>query len=239
MASSKASKIAGRIFKLLFIIIVLAINGTLFWRMCAMRTPSSVKTLLTDDALCEAYRKNDGKLDMFKQSMSSDEKFTTADRNYGYFAIVDVVFIPEAEQLQIVLRYNDSTLKAVAEDYGLDEVPSVDAELFDVSIIKTVDLTPDNKKDNEIGEGISKERIFPSKSVAERSGIHNYRRFIFNGVSAADAEGIFVDIYYIDDVDYNELSYGTLCVYSCEKEDLPVEMSDASKKAIEEYISEQ
>lgn len=239
MTSSKASKITGRVFKLLFIIIVLAINGTLFWRMCAMRTPDSMKTLLVDDTLHEAYIKNDGTLEMFKQSMSSDEKFTTADRNYGYFAVVDVVFIPEAEQLQIVLRYNDSTVEAVAKDYELDEIPSVDAELFDVSVIKTVDLTPDNKKDNGIGEGISKERILPSMSVAERSGIHNYRRFIFNGVSTEDAEGIFVDIYYIEDVDYNELSYGTLCVYSCEKENLPVEMSSASKKAIEGYISEQ
>lgn len=239
MVGSKASKITGRIFKLLFILIVLAINCILFWRMCSMKTPDSMKTLLVDDALHKAYVESNGELEMFKQSMSNEEKFTTADRNYGYFSIVDVVFIPSADQLQIVLRYNDSTIRSVAEDYGLDEVPSSDAELFDVTVIKTVDLTPDNKKDNGIGEGISKERIYPSTVVAERSGIHNYRRFIFNGVDASDAEGIFADIYYVGDINYDELSYGTLCLYSCEKENLPVELTSESKKALENYTSMQ
>lgn len=239
MTSSKASKITGRIFKLLFILVILAVNGILFWRMCSMKTPDSMKTLLVDDTLHKAYVESEGKLEMFKQAMSNEEKFTTAERNYGYFSIVDVVFIPSAEQLQVVLRYNDSTIRSVANDYGLDEVPSSDTELFDVTVIKTVDLTPDNQKDNGIGEGISKERIYPSEVVAEHSGIHNYRRFIFNGVDASDAEGIFVDIYYIEDVNYDEIAYGSLSVYSCAKENLPISLSADSKKALEEYTPAQ
>ncbi|MCI5512613.1 MAG: hypothetical protein MR471_00650 [Clostridia bacterium] len=234
MANSKAKRITGLVFKLIAGLIIISVNAVLFWRMCAINhTPDDIKALIVDQKLINEYQKNGEKTEMFFQYQ---DDFTTAERNYGYFSITEFVFIPATEQLQIVVRYNNSTLEAVKKDYGLSEAPPREAGIFDVTVVKTVDLTPDDKSDNDIGEGLSKERIKPTAHKFVTSGIYNYCRFLFDGVTTEDAEGIFVDFYYKDDVDYEKLSYGTLCVYSYNKTNVPCTMNSQTKRAIENIL---
>ena len=76
--------------------------------MCAINhTPDDIKALIVDQKLINEYQKNGEKTEMFFQYQ---DDFTTAERNYGYFSITEFVFIPATEQLQIVVRYNNSCL---------------------------------------------------------------------------------------------------------------------------------
>jgi len=229
----KTLRITGKILKYTAILLIVAINVILFWRIFTSGAPDSISTMIVDDALLSAYEKHGESLQMFRQNQ---DKYTTAERNYAYFGITEFVFIPEASQLQIVFRYNNSTLEAVAEDKGLDSVPGRDEDIFDVTVVKTVDLTPDDKADNQLGKGIEKTRISPDRVVTAQKSVHNYRRYVFNNITAEDAEGIFVDIYFKGDVNYDELSYGTLCLYSSEMENLPVRLNKLSIKALDEAL---
>lgn len=229
----KALRITGRILKYTAILLIVAINVILFWRMFTSGAPDSINTLIVDDALLAAYAEHGEALQMFRQSQ---DEYTTAERNYAYFGITDFVFIPEASQLQIVFRYNNSTLEAVARDKGLASVPGRDEDIFDVTVVKTVDLTPEDKVDNQLGEGIEKIRISPDEVVSAQKSVHNYRRYVFNNITAEDAEGIFVDIYFKGDVNYDEISYGTLCLYNCEMKNVPVTLNKLSIKALDEAL---
>ena len=231
----KSLRITGKILKYTAILLIVAINVVLFWRMFTSSAPDSMQTLIVNDALLSAYEEHGEELDIFKQSQ---DKYTTADRNYAYFGITDFVFIPEANQLQVVFRYNNSTLEAVARDKSLAEVPGRDEDIFDVTVVKTVDLTPDDKNDNKLGLGIEKTRIQPDAMIKDQKSVHNYRKYVFNNISAEDAEGIFVDIYFKGDVNYDELSYGTLCLYSCEMEKLPVSLNKLSIAALNKALEE-
>jgi hypothetical protein len=37
--------------------------------------------------------------------------------------------------------------------------------------------------------------------------------------------GVFVDIYYVGDVNYDEPAYGTLCIWELTSENIPVELT--------------
>ena len=117
-------RIAGFVFKGLCTLLIIGIIGLLAWRIIDRDiVPSAVKTITPNDRLCEAYEKNDGKLTMFYQDQT---EYTREEKNYGYFANSGTVFIKEAEQVQFVLRYNNSTLEKTANDYKYYKVIDLD-----------------------------------------------------------------------------------------------------------------
>ena len=62
--------------------------------------------------------------------------------------------------------------------------------------------------------------------------LYSYRRYVFENVSYEDAVGMFVDIYYKGDIDYEKTPYGALCIY---EDGYPVEevkLSGSDKKAL-------
>ena len=233
MSSTRNLRIAKNIFKAIFFIILIFVCTVLGFRMCSMNNmPDGISEMLVDDALYDAYKKQDGKLEMFTQNY---DIFTRADYNYSYFAVPEAVFIPEAEQLQIIFRYNDSTIQHLATDYSLPELPSKESELFKVSIVKIVDLTPDDTSDNKDMSKFESQRFFPSEVVYERTSRHTYARMIFNGISADDAYEILADIHYVEALDYEQASYGAVLVYHCEKTRLEVKPDKALLEKLESY----
>ena len=44
--------------------------------------------------------------------------------------------------------------------------------------------------------------------------------------------GVFVDIYYVGDVDYDQPAYGTLCIWELTSENLPVKLTKNDIAAI-------
>ena len=197
----KGSKILKISLKVLFYLFVISVNAIMLWRVLFSGDPAKIQRLTVNDDLREAY--SDGQL-----LLETQEQRTLTSN--GLFAVRECIFIPEAKQIQIVVRYNNSTLRQLAKGYGLENVPEKTEELFDVSIVKTTDKTPLDITDNTNPEMLNEERYHPS----------------------GDAVGMFVDVYYKGDIDYEKTPYGALCIY---EDGYPVEevkLSGSDKKAL-------
>ena len=179
---------------------------------------------------------------MFRQEQRS---ITSGEENYGYFAITDCAIIPDAKQIQAVVRYNNSTLRYTAEDYGLDEVPSRDAEVYDVTLLLAIDLTPENQDDNLGNDENSVEfiRCHGEVVLAEQKNLYNFRRMVFE-LDDEDIDlkelldsglllAIYADFYYNEAIDYEGIPYGSLCIYDFKSENIQVKLEKADIKAIE------
>ena len=192
--------------------------------------PDSVDSLLPNAALHSAYESNGGVLTLRYQDQAS---ITRAENNAGYFSVVSCVFIPEANQVQLVFRYNNSTIQHLAEDYGLEQVPPKSDHLFDVSLVRTTDLTPSDRSDNLDPSTLSKERILPTQSRRDETLLYTYYRYVFDGVRVEDVtDGIYADIYYVGSTDYALPAYGTLCIYSWDEEWLTYKPSKTDRQAM-------
>ena len=102
-------RIASFIFKAICSVFIAAVVLFLLWRIIDnANDPASMNTVIPNSALCEAYDENGGKLTMFSQEQTT---YTRGEKNSWYFAVTQSLFITEADQLQFVLRYNNSTLK--------------------------------------------------------------------------------------------------------------------------------
>lgn len=241
---SRGVRITGKVIKGLFFAVIFSVIALLLFRVFSSGDPKSMRALTPNDALAAAYEREGEDLYMFRQEQRS---ITSGESNYGYFSVTDCVFIPEANQVQIVVRYNNSTLRSLTSDYDLAEVPSREEELFDVSLTFATDLTPDAEDDN-LGndpEGVRMTRVFPTSFEKETKQMYNYRRYVFDlgraGLSLSELVeeelllAVYADIYYNEDIRYEESAYGTLCLYDYLSETLTVPLERSDKKALDAY----
>lgn len=254
MSAQSTMRIAGRILKYLAVFVVFAVMIFMIWRaFFSDIIPSSINTLTANDALYEAYAK-DGKdlliehqnIDNITRVQLTDKEEQQQDRksNYGYFCIPRVDIIPAANQIQIVFRYNNSTIQALKDDYGVDPLPDRREDLYDVSLVLNTDLTPDIESDNANGgpESVRSTRYFPSKvyTVSDEKNMYNYRKYVFENVSLDELSlALFVDIYYIDDVDYDKTSYGTVCIWEYKAKTYTRRLSSADIAALDNWRKEE
>jgi hypothetical protein len=210
-------------FRALFTLLVVAVFVVLFWRMSSSRVPKELVTLTPNEVLLEAYEEHGDGLFKLTQEQNS---ITRNEENYGYFAVSSAIFVPKAEQLQLLVRYNDSTLKALQADYALDFLPESDKDWYDVTLVLAIDKTPENEDDNLANDPASVElvRVKASELAARaHSGRHSYRKFIFDGVKFdGKLLAVYADFYYVGDLAYEnedfdiytDKAYGTLCLYA-------------------------
>lgn len=235
-ATVMAHKVS-RVFRIIFYTFVYTIIALIMLRMCTNGSPAEIDTMIVNDRLAELYAESGNSLSVFNQKY--DEYTIEEDKNYGYFGITKSVIIPDAEQIQIVFRYNRSTLEYLPQDYPelCPEVPSRDELHYDVSLVKVIDLTPENKEDNDKEEFLKFERYFPTKelTVAKQKGLHNYFRYVFEDISTDDALAVYVDIYYNKAIDYEGESYGQVKIYDKSRSDHIYTLSSRDKKALKNY----
>lgn len=232
-ATSRAPRIIGRIVKSLFVLLILAVNAIIVWRILfSDKLPERVDALTPNAALSAAAAQyGDGLILQYQEQAT----VTKGGRSYGYFGIPEAVFIPEANQVQIVFRYNNSTLKNVARDYGLPDTPDKAAHLFDVTLVRTVDLTPTVSADNADPDFLDTVRYFPTEAsvVRDTTKLYTYYRYVFEGVTVdAGTVGVFADVYYVGDVNYEKEAYGTLCLYDREMPWLPYKTDAKDRRAL-------
>ncbi len=229
-------RIAGFIFKAICMLFIAAIVILLLWRIFdSNNDPREIDTMIANQKLVNAYNENDGKLDIFTQEQTI---YTRGENNYGYFAVTQSVIIRDIDQVQFVLRYNNSTLKYTKEDYKLDSVPSRDDNIYDVTITVMYDLTPDNSADNDgkTPEAVRYERFFASDMISAKKTLYNYRKFVFDDIKIDDSViAVLADFYYIGDIDYNEKPYGTLLIYHNEEKNIEYKLTRDDIKAIESF----
>ncbi len=228
-------RIIGWIIKGIFGLLIAFIIGLLLWRMfISTKVPEKISAFIVTQPLKDAVSASEEGvegLEMYDQDQAS---ITRGETNAGYFSVVDYVIIPEAHQVQLILRYNNSTLEHVATDFKLSEAPSRDSDVFDITLVKTTDLTPDNEDDNIDKSNLSETRYYPAEVVSDTTLLYNYRRVVFEGVDIeADDVGLFVDLYYIERLDYSALPYGALCLYDRQMERIPYNLSSANRRLLE------
>lgn len=231
MKGYKSARVAGAVFRTVLTLLIFAVVGIVVWRVFfSTRLPGEVKYLRENEVLSAAWRETDGNLTFRRQEQAS---ITRAEHNNGYFSVVDCVFIPEAKQVQLVFRYNNSTIRHLAQDYGLEQVPDKSEDLFEVTLLRTTDLTPTDKSDNGNPDTLKKERIYPTSAVRAETSLYTYIRFVFDGVSVeSDTDGVFADVYYRGDIDYTKSAYGTLCLCADGDKWLTYSLSSGDKKAL-------
>ncbi|MBQ9416181.1 MAG: hypothetical protein IJU20_05005 [Clostridia bacterium] len=204
------------ILKIMIVAFVIGVNILIIWRMASSGDPKEIRTLMVNDATLKAYLDPEVPFEGYYQEQNT---ITRTKEAYGYFSVTQVVILPSAHQVQIVFRYNRSTVKHLQQDYGLEEMPSFDEDLYDVTLVLTEDLTPEDRGDNQDPQTIKLMRYYPSEVKKEQKSVYQYRRLVFDQVDITeDTIGAFVDVYYNRDIRYEESAYGTLCIYDDESE---------------------
>ena len=230
MTNNHNIRLFGRVVKWSISLLLCLICGILIWRMCSSGDPKEVKYLMGNEAIYDAYEKHGN--DLVLQYQMQDT-ITTAEYNRGYFSITQYVFIPEAKQVQLVFRYNNSTIKNLAKDYKLAEIPDKSEELFDLTLVTVLDKTPDNREDNENTDARTTTRYYPSASMRTETSLYTYYRFVFDNIEVTpDTLYVFADIYYNKDLDYEKRPYGTLCLYDDESPWATYKLSQIERKML-------
>lgn len=235
MASYRAPRIIGRISKLMFSLFIFSVCGLLIWRVfISTKIPKEVDTMTPNAKLTEAYQVKGNELTLQYQVPASS--ISRAEGSYGYFSVESCVFIPDAEQVQLVFRYNNSTIRHLQEDYALPELPKKSQHLFDVSLVRIDDLTPNDQTDNEDSSKLRSTRILPSSEpVREETFLYTFYRYVFDGVTVEDITNfIFVDVYYVEDVRYEEDPMSTLMIYAWNEKWIPYTPSKADIRAMQQ-----
>ena len=223
--------IAGKALHALIMLGIFAMIFFLLWRVFfSGNIPKEVEGLSPNAVLAATYTERGDEMLLQTQEQAT---VTKGESNYGYFGVPQFVFIPEAGQVQVLFRYNNSTLEATARDFSLPEEPPRGTEIFDVSLLAVKDLTPEDKTDNTDGsDALAEVRIKPTSYTVTTTWLYTYFLYTFDNVSVTeDTVVIFFDIYYKDAVNYENPAYGTLRLYHAESPWLDVKLRAADKKA--------
>lgn len=232
MPDFRTHRVVGRVVKLTLTLFVFAVTAILLWRVFfSANIPDSLSAISVNDHTRTAYSAHGDDLILQYQNQKS---LTYGKQNAGYFGVAEYYFIPQADQVQVVLRYNNSTLKHLAEDYGLAEIPDKSGAYFDVTLLHVTDLTPDNEADNADPATLLSVRYQPTEVKRDTTSLYTYYRLVFDGVHIDEqaVSHVFLDVYYVDDLDYEKAPYGTLLLYDHLHEWLPRELTKADKKAL-------
>lgn len=223
--SSTTSRIIGWAIRLLIGAMIFSVVGVLLWRILSSGDPASMTVLQPNEQIFAAYQEEGEQLQILHQQ---HDIIIRDGPSKGYFSVTQSEFIPAADQLQITFRYNNSTLKYVAEDYGKAAPLERGKDWFDVTVTIAYDLTPDNADDNDINhpDSVRFERYQPTACVKDTKNLYNYERLTFDGIDICagfDEQGVpimrpeilavYVDIYFNEDLDYEQEPLGTLLIY--------------------------
>ncbi len=219
-------KILGKCIKYTAIGLIIFINAFLLWRIFfSTSEPAAIKTVAGNAALAEAYEKyladNDPEKLSFalyqagKDNIGTNEDWRypiepptgeIKDNDYAQFFLTDVVFFPHAGQAQTVLRYNQSALKILAKDFGLEKTPSKTEEVFDVTLVVYYKPTADSATKSM--------RLSATLCDSDTTSLYSFWQFSFDGMPEFESiSDMNVEIYYKGDVDYTTRPYSVIDIY--------------------------
>ncbi|MBQ8697015.1 MAG: hypothetical protein IJ519_04775 [Clostridia bacterium] len=172
--------------------------------------PEEAKRLLWDEAGYSAYTLDPEGFEIVSHPLDSYVIKETGEqvvRNNmtadAYFSFSDVCYAPKADQLQLTLRYNVSTLEHVKKDLELEELR--EGEPF---IYRLVD---------------DEERVYGeyAYTAAQKDFLgkprYEYRRLLFSGVDVSEVKTLTLQVYYADMPDA-EKPVGEIMIYDKEYE---------------------
>jgi hypothetical protein len=189
----------GKLLKYLLIAVILLVYGIFMLRICTMGNPTTMDQYVWTESTVQLYKTYQDKFAVEKVNEETlSYQYITTD---GKFAI-NSIFVTETgngkAQVQFTIRYNNSTLEALRKDYNLIENPTGEPFVYIL---------------NDINGNIYRKYQF----TTDTKSVYNYRHIIFedvdiSGMDYTDLFYINLDIYYIEDVNFANISYGTLPV---------------------------
>ena len=224
--------IAGKILYGLLGLAIFVMVAFLLWRVYfSGKIPKEVKGVVSNERLVALYAEKGEDIELLTQEQAT---VTKGEENYGYFSVPQFVYIPEISQVQVLFRYNNSTLKYTQRDFELAERPARGTEVFDVSLVTITDQTPDDPTDNKDGsESLAKTRTAPTSHTVTTTALYTYFVYTFDDVTVKDDTLVlYFDIYYGEAVDYEATPYGTLRLYHFESEWLSRKLTKDEAKAL-------
>ena len=234
--------------RIITLILVCGTVGILFWRIFTSGDPKDLKGLQPNQPLADAYnaaRAEDKELTVYYNEQLPNITYEKGRR--GYFSAQRVRFIEEANQVQVLFRYNNSTIRHLREDYALDEMPNRSDDLYDITLYVAYDLTPDDPTDNAGNDpaAVKFVRYQPTSVVAETKGLYNYRYLVFDGLDMTVTDNpvlaVYMDIYYKGDVRYLEEGgkdpYSALIIYDYAAEKTPYELTKKDRETLSAWKS--
>ena len=228
----------GKGIKWFFLALAALLFIVMIWRINTLeRVPSEMKILSVNQATYQAYvqaAERGESLSMFTQGKI--DPMTTNEEAYGYFWLADTVLLPDAQQLQLVVRYNNSTLEHLASDYHLAAVPDREETVVVIRLRVIEDATPDDPTDNAKESSWTTYTLEPTgEPRMGQKDVYNYRRYVFDGVPMhRDVIGLVVEFYYAGEADADQ-PLGELYAYYYEAENEIVNLTKKDQFALEEF----
>ena len=150
----------GWILRIFLLIIIVGVCGLILFRIWTQETyPSAMEEVYFNQTLRAHYDATGGDMDIYTQKI----RIPYDDSDDGNFFSHALFLIPKAEQLQITVRYNSSSVRNLREEYGQDLLPDDSAFIYKLVA-----------SDGQI-YSLSEEK------QAERF-MYRYRKLIFDGV---------------------------------------------------------
>jgi len=195
----RIGKILKVFFKAVGALIVIFVFGIMTLRSYFATVPKNFSVLTSTDELSEAYASYGADLEVFGQNPLEGQ-----DDN-GYYHLTDnVMFCPNAGEIQMTIRYNSrNTINVLMEKYHLTERPT--GETF-VYILR-------DDKGNEYTS---------YRYVAAQRPMNEFRRIIFDGVDFTDVETFYLDVYYGEDVSEESPMSWTFVCYDASRGKFPI-----------------
>ncbi|MBP3918890.1 MAG: hypothetical protein J6I50_06935 [Clostridia bacterium] len=196
---SKAGKVVKITLKTVLLGLSLFVYAFFMFRLCTSNDPKTMTKIVWNDINRAAYL---AEPDAFEALDQEPQSYITAD---GHFWISNVVYLPQAKQLQLTIKYNDSTKKALTQE--LEQQRAKTGADTSEPIVLPDEPFVFTLSDNN-GTRYTASSITPYKKQN-----YNYRRLVFDGVDFTDGSGVtdaYADIYYIDSMDDTKAPYGSL-----------------------------
>lgn len=210
-------KIVGRIFKIAALTLVFGIIALLVGRIIlAEYYPKNMKELSYTEGIAAAVEEN-GQITVHTQNLRASYD----NPDFALFMANHLYYVPELGELQITVRYNNSTLQEMKADFGLAAEPVPSADLFSFSL---VDHTAVDENDKEVEGG--GHRVYAASVTTESKFMYQYIKLTFTGVDFEAADWLRLDIAYTGDeapVDENAADRWPAHIAVWERELLPYE----------------
>lgn len=197
------TKKIGRIIKYICLAFILFITCLLVWRMCAYSNlPAEMETLSWNSTTAAAYEEHGE--DMKVLELNMPDKYRIAPD--GKFSVRAVYYLPEANQLQLTLCYNDSTLDALEEETG-----------------KTYDFTDFPFATLLLGD--DDKGYWGARVAYAEKGVYNYERWIFDMVDISEVKELALTLRLASSESTEQ--YSAVAVYHSEIPSTPKKLTKA------------
>ncbi len=180
-------KIVGRVLKISALILVFGVIALLLGRiLLAEYYPKDMKSFAHTDGVVQAVQEN-GSLTVHTQNLRASYD----NPSFALFMADHLYYVPELGELQVTLRYNNSTLAEMKEHFGLDRVPEASLDLFSFSLVDQTVLDENGKETEDGGR-----RVYPASLKTESKFMYQYVKLTFTGIDFEAADWLRLDIAY-------------------------------------------